>query len=242
MVGKRVHLEQVAPARLVDVREGRSALERERLADGIMGCGVQLRRRLAERLARGLRHARYATLAVKLHDLGRDQLVGHAHVVLLALHEPAAVARAAATSARRGGVRGRVSARGCGVGRCSFLVKRRIVRGRSVDLLLGRGEHVAQNRVVLAERVDERVGLLDGARGVVRPLRHVGLARRLVLLQVAEALALPPQAGRRRRVVRDAHGRRWRVGKGDVGETSARAALLVCQGCWGGIGVAIFGV
>lgn len=172
---------------------------------------------------RRLRHARDAPLAVKLHDLGGDQRVGHAHVVLLALHEPAA--------------RGRVGVGGGGLG-----VGDGVLGRRRVDLLLGGLEHVAQDGVVLAERVDERLGADHRCGGVVGPLRAVGLARGLVGLQVAEALALPPQAGRDCGVVHHRVGRRRRVRVGDVRKARLCAALLVCQGYWGGIDVAIFGV
>jgi len=185
-------LEQVAPSRLVNVREGGGALEGESTADGVGVRIVQLRRRLAERLARGDGHARDAALAVKLHDLGGDELVGHAHVVLAPLQQPPALADT-----------------------------------RGVDLLLGGREQVAQDGVVLAERVDQRVGLLDRGVGVLLPLLDVGLARGLVRLQVAQTLALPPEAGRGRRVLHDAHGWRRGVGEGDVGEAGARAALLI---------------
>ena len=85
-------LQQVAPARLVDVREGHRALEREGVA--LVGAARVrvLLGRLAERLAAAGGDARDAALAVELHQLVGDQRVGHARVVLDALQQPPAVA------------------------------------------------------------------------------------------------------------------------------------------------------
>ena len=50
VVGKETHLEQVAPTRFVNVREGRGALEGEGTADGVRVRVVQLRCGFAEGL------------------------------------------------------------------------------------------------------------------------------------------------------------------------------------------------
>ena len=111
-------------------------------------------------------------LAVELHELVRDEDVGHVGAVLFALHEPPAHA------------------------------------GGRLDLVDGRVQHVAEHRVRLAERVDERPRAVDGARRVKGVLRRVGAARGLVGLEVAEARALRAQAPRARGVG-DGLRRRW---------------------------------
>ena len=152
---------------------------------------VHLRRGLAERLTRARGHARYATLAVKAHDLVRDQHFLHARRVLDALHE------SASEHARHG------------------------------DLVLGGAQHALQDGIFLSQRIEQRLGACDGTGGVLLPRGDVGLARRLVGLEVAEALALPPQAGGGRGVPDD-RKRRWRrVGRADVRKARARAPLLV---------------
>jgi len=174
--------------------------------------------------------ARDAALAVKLHHFVRDQRVGHARVVLETLHQPPPVAVAGRARCAHRALRevGRVRA-GRGVARVD---RGRVGHGPELgaqQLLLDAAEQALEDRVVLAQPVDECVGALERFGRVLRPLRLVGLARLRVGLQVAEALALPAQAGRAGAGRLEAHGWRWRVRVGDAREARRRAALLVCE-------------
>ena len=119
------------------------------------------------------RHSRNAPLAVKGHELVRDQDVGHVGLVLDALHQPSTA---------------------CGL-----------------DLVHGRVQQTLEHRVGLAERIDERLGAVDGARLVKGPLGRVGASRLVVPFQVAQSRPLGPQAAGARGLG-DVEGRRWGPG------------------------------
>ena len=101
-------------------------------------------------------------------------------------------------------------------------------RGAGVgDLLHGRVEQALEDGVGLAQAGEHRLGALERARAVKLPLGGVGLARRLVALEVVEPLALLAQAPLGRGVGDDLGRRRRRVGVGNVREARGRAAALV---------------
>ena len=66
---------------------------------------------------------------------------------------------------------------------------------RRDDFVLGGAEKALQDGVLLSQRVQQRLSARDGTRSVLLPRGDVGLARRFVCLEVAETLALLPQAG-----------------------------------------------
>lgn len=95
------------------------------------------------------------------------------------------------------------------------------------DLLDGIVEQPLEDGVVLPQAGEQRLGALERAGAVKRPLRRVGLARRLVALEVAEPLALLAQAPLGRGVGDHLGRRRRRVGVGNVREARRRAAALL---------------
>jgi len=95
------------------------------------------------------------------------------------------------------------------------------------DLLDGIVEQPLEDGVVFPQAGEQRLGPVERAGDVKLPLGGVGLARRLVALEVAEPLALLAQAPLGRGVGDDLGRRRRRVGVGNVREARRRAAALL---------------